>query len=58
MSYKNKNETESILIEEIIPSKNNDRSINQDDNNSKSIIENYDEQKSAQSVIGSLEESK
>lgn len=59
MSHKDKNETESpAIIEEIIPGKNNDRSTHQDNDDSRSFIENYNEQKSAQSVIEPSEVSK
>lgn len=58
MSHKDKIERESAIIEDIIPGKNNDRSMNQDNNNSYSFIESYDEQKSAQSVIEPSEVSK
>ena len=58
MSHKDKIERESAIIEDIIPGKNNDRSMNQDNNNSQSFIESYDEQKSAQSVIEPSEVSK
>ena len=58
MSKNDKNEREAAIIEEIIPGKNNDSSMNQDSNNSRPFIESYDEQKSAQSVIESQEASK
>ena len=58
MSHKDKIERESAIVEDIIPGKNNDRSMNQDNNNSYSFIESYDEQKSAQSVIEPSEVSK
>ena len=58
MSHKDKIERESAIIEDIIPGKNNDRSMNQDNNTSQSFIESYDEQKSAQSVIEPSEVSK
>lgn len=58
MSHKDKIERESAIIEDIIPGKNNDRSMNQDNNNSQSFIESYDEQKSVQSVIEPSEVSK
>jgi len=61
MSNNDKNETESpAIIEEIIPGKNNDKSINQssNNNNQKPIIENYNEEDSAQAVIEATEEPK
>jgi hypothetical protein len=61
MSNNDKNETESPdIIEEIIPGKNNDKSINQSSssNNQKPIIENYNEEDSAQAVIEATEEPK
>jgi len=58
MSHKDKIERESAIVEDIIPGKNNDRSMNQDNNTSQSFIESYDEQKSAQSVIEPSEVSK
>jgi hypothetical protein len=58
MSHKDKIERESAIVEDIIPGKNNDRSMNQDNNNSQSFIESYDEQKSVQSVIEPSEVSK
>jgi hypothetical protein len=58
VSHKDKIERESAIVEDIIPGKNNDRSMNQDNNNSQSFIESYDEQKSVQSVIEPSEVSK
>jgi phage shock protein A len=61
MSNNDKNETESpAIIEEIIPGKNNDKTINpsSNDNNQKPIIENYNEEDSAQAVIEATEEPK
>ncbi|MGD9672254.1 MAG: hypothetical protein AB7U98_02105 [Candidatus Nitrosocosmicus sp.] len=58
MSHKDKIERESAIVEDINPGKNNDRSMNQDNNNSQSFIESYDEQKSVQSVIEPSEVSK
>lgn len=58
MSHKDKIERESAIVEDIIPGKNNDRSMNQDNNTSQSFLESYDEQKSAQSVIEPSEVSK
>ena len=58
MSHKDKIERESAIVEDIIPGKNNDRSMNQDKNNAQSFIESYDEQKSTQSVIEPSEVSK
>lgn len=58
MSHEDKIERESAIVEDIIPGKNNDRSMNQDNNNSQSFIESYDEQKSVQSVIEPSEVSK
>ena len=63
MSNNDKNETESpAIIEEIIPGKNNDKTINpssnNNDNNQKLIIENYNEEDSAQAVIEATEEPK
>jgi hypothetical protein len=65
MSIDDKNETESPdIIEEIIPGKNNDdndKSIkqnnnNNNNNNNQSLIENYDEEQSALSVLEVSEE--
>ncbi|MDQ2685733.1 MAG: hypothetical protein M3Y25_07820, partial [Thermoproteota archaeon] len=62
MSNNDKNETESpSIIEEIIPGKNNDKTINpssSNNNNQKPIIENYNEEDSAQAVIEATEEPK
>jgi hypothetical protein len=61
MSNNDKNETESpAIIEEIIPGKNNDKTINpsSNNNNQKPIIENYNEEDSAQAVIEATEEPK
>ena len=66
MSIDDKNETESPdIIEEIIPGKNNDdndkfikqNNNNNHNNNHQSLIENYDEEQSAQSVLEVSEES-
>ena len=66
MSMDDKNETESPdIIEEIIPGKNNDdndkfikqNNNNNHNNNHQSLIENYDEEQSAQSVLEVSEES-
>jgi hypothetical protein len=65
MTIDDKNETESPeIIEEIIPGKNNDdndKSIKQNNNdnnndNHQSLIENYDEEQAAQSVLEVSEE--
>jgi hypothetical protein len=61
MSNGDTNKTKSSnIIEEIIPGKNNDyngKSINQNDSeNQQPLIENYNEQESAQAVVEVKEE--